>query len=116
MLSETDALLCAGMLSGLMDPDLGKPIYVAPRVNAAIAALRGERPSDATRPCERCDGCGRIANSDDGEAWTAWQDLPPPSDLAVRMGLVKPIPCPICGGSGKRGPTDPAKEATRSDA
>ncbi len=50
--------------------------------------------------CSRCDGCGRIADSDEGEPWTAWSDLPPGSDLAVQMGLVKPIPCPKCGGNG----------------
>lgn len=50
--------------------------------------------------CERCDGCGKIANSKDGEAWTHWENLPPGSDLAVKVGLVKPIPCPRCGGVG----------------
>ncbi len=48
--------------------------------------------------CSRCDGCGLIADSDEGEPWTAWRDLPPGSDLAVQMGLVKPIPCPKCCG------------------
>jgi hypothetical protein len=51
-------------------------------------------------PCVRCHGCGRIANSDDGEAWTYWEQLKPGEDLAVRAGIVKPIPCPTCGGSG----------------
>lgn len=50
--------------------------------------------------CMRCDGCGQIANSDDGEPWTAWEALPPGSDLAVRLGLVYPIPCPACDGRG----------------
>ncbi len=52
------------------------------------------------RKCGRCDGCGRIANSDDGEPWKYWADLPPGADLAVRMGLVQPIPCPDCKGTG----------------
>lgn len=50
--------------------------------------------------CQRCDGCGRIADSDDGEPWTVWANLPPGSDLAVRMGIVNPIDCPACGGTG----------------
>ncbi len=50
--------------------------------------------------CSRCDGCGKIADSDDGEPWTAWTSLPPGSDLAVRMGIVKPVPCPKCDGKG----------------
>lgn len=51
--------------------------------------------------CTRCDGCGRIADCETGEPWTAWQDLPPGGDLAVRAGIVKPIPCPDCSGSGR---------------
>lgn len=50
--------------------------------------------------CVRCLGCGQVANSEDAEPWSAWADLPPGSDLAVRAGLVKPVPCPECGGSG----------------
>jgi hypothetical protein len=55
--------------------------------------------------CSKCDGCGKIANDDDQSPWTFWEQLPPGSDIAVRMGLVKPIACPKCGGSGE------AKEA-----
>ena len=50
--------------------------------------------------CFKCQGCGQVANSEEQEAWTYWAELPPGSDVAVRMGLVKPIPCPSCGGSG----------------
>lgn len=50
--------------------------------------------------CTRCDGCGRIADSESGEPWTAWEELPPGADLAVRAGIVRPIPCPACGGKG----------------
>ncbi len=49
-----------------------------------------------TIECQRCDGCGQIANSDDGEPWTHWERLPAGSDAAVHMGLVRPIPCPEC--------------------
>lgn len=52
--------------------------------------------------CRRCDGCGKIANSENGEPWTQWASLPPGSDLAVRMGIVAPIPCPDCCGDDKR--------------
>lgn len=50
--------------------------------------------------CKRCDGCGKVANSDDQEPWTYWLNLPLQSSAAVLMGLVKPIPCPVCNGSG----------------
>lgn len=56
--------------------------------------------------CERCDGCGKIADSDDGEAWTEWTSLPLHSAQAVVLGIVKPIPCPVCNGSGDS-PGDP---------
>jgi hypothetical protein len=54
------------------------------------------------RTCDKCDGCGRIANSEKGEPWTDWERLPPGSDLAVRLGIVRPIPCPDCKGTGEK--------------
>lgn len=50
--------------------------------------------------CARCDGCGKIANTDEGEPWSAWLDLPLRSCAAVAAGIVKPIPCPECNGAG----------------
>ena len=55
------------------------------------------------KACPKCDGCGQIANSHDGEPWTVWMNLPVRSAAAVVFGIVKPIPCPRCGGSGKLG-------------
>lgn len=52
------------------------------------------------RPCRRCDGCGRVANSEDAEPWSEWEALPPGSDLAVQMGVVRPVTCLDCNGSG----------------
>lgn len=66
-----------------------------------------------TDKCTRCDGCGEIADTDEGEPWTQWANLPLQSATAVLMGIVKPIPCPKCGGAGiavKRGEMS-AKEA-----
>jgi hypothetical protein len=54
--------------------------------------------------CPRCAGCGKIANTEDGQAWTHWLALPLASSLAVAWGIVKPIACPVCSGSGKRPP------------
>lgn len=50
--------------------------------------------------CQRCRGCGQLADSDDREPWTDWTSLPLQSSAAVLMGLVKPIPCDGCGGTG----------------
>lgn len=49
--------------------------------------------------CTRCNGCGRIADSADGEAWTCWTSLPAHSAIAVIAGIVKPVPCPECLGT-----------------
>jgi len=51
--------------------------------------------------CDKCMDSGKIADDDDGSPWPAWSELPPGSDLAVRMGLVKPIPCPKCSPAPK---------------
>ena len=50
--------------------------------------------------CRRCDGCGKIANDSEGTPWSFWEALPPGSDMAVKMGVVKPIECPDCRGTG----------------
>ncbi len=51
--------------------------------------------------CERCDGCGRIASGEEGAPWTFWENLPLKASMAVVMGLVRPIPCPVCHGTGQ---------------
>lgn len=51
--------------------------------------------------CARCDGCGRVADSEHEEPWTAWMSLPLRSSLAVLTGMVRPKPCPECGGTGE---------------
>lgn len=53
--------------------------------------------------CPQCWGCGEVANSKDQEAWILWANLPVKSAAAVTLGLVTPIECPECGGTGLRG-------------
>lgn len=52
--------------------------------------------------CRRCAGCGQIATDDDGTPWCYWAEIPPPSNLAVTLGLVRPVPCPACDGLGAK--------------
>lgn len=52
--------------------------------------------SSALVTCSRCAGCGRLANTDAGEPWSAWESLG-----AARVGLVQPVLCPVCQGSGR---------------
>ncbi|MGP9682043.1 hypothetical protein [Brachybacterium sp. AOP3-A1-3] len=49
-----------------------------------------------------CHHCNDEKVTDDNDditervPWSFWQKLTPPSDMAVRMGMVKPIPCAHC--------------------
>lgn len=58
----------------------------------------------AAMPCRNCQGCGRIANSEDGEPWVQWESLPEESQSAIKLGIVKPIECPDCNATGARVP------------
>lgn len=58
------------------------------------------RVDEMPKKCAKCNGEGKVANTDDQEPWSCWADLPPGSDLAVRMGLVVPVNCPECEGKG----------------
>jgi hypothetical protein len=53
--------------------------------------------------CPDCEGCGQLANTETREPWTAWSELPPGADLAVRLGMVRPVKCSRCDGSGEVG-------------
>lgn len=71
----------------------------------AGASDGGRKPGPGVtgEDCARCHGCGQLANDEDETPWKFWAELPPGSDLAVRVGLVRPHQCPACGGSGKKG-------------
>ena len=51
--------------------------------------------AEMSEKCTNCEGEGRIANNDEGVPWSYYETLPPGSDIAVRLGWVKPIPCPV---------------------
>jgi len=61
-------------------------------------------PRGDAKPCPKCRGCGKVANTEDMEPWTMWETMPEESKGAVRMGLVCPIECPVCKGTGKKPP------------
>lgn len=62
--------------------------------------------------CHQCEGWKRIANDEDQSSWRAWAELPDQASLAVKMGLVKPILCPHCKGTGVE-PTDSTNHKER---
>lgn len=51
--------------------------------------------------CPRCEGCGQLADDEDGTPWRRWLELPLRSSGAVLAGIVKPTLCPVCKGKGK---------------
>ena len=51
--------------------------------------------------CDRCDGCGQIANDSDGGAWATHYENSPHAAISIARGWVAPIPCPVCEGSGE---------------
>ena len=51
--------------------------------------------------CPQCDGGGKLADTEDREPWSAWTSLPLQSAAAVVMGMVRPIECDRCQGSGE---------------
>lgn len=53
-----------------------------------------------TKPCPWCDGSGKRANTPGREPWTVWMNLPLKSAMAVTMGVVRPVECDMCEGSG----------------
>lgn len=61
--------------------------------------------------CAKCDGCGQVANSEDGEPWKEWEQLPEQSRASVHLGLVKPLTCPNCGGTGYPPPPVPSADS-----
>lgn len=55
------------------------------------------------KPCMSCDGEKVTDDNPDlteRAPWSFWQNLTPPSDMAVRLGWVKPMPCESCSGTG----------------
>lgn len=54
--------------------------------------------------CDKCDGCGKVSDNEDEDPWTRWMKLPLESAAAVVLGIVKPKPCPKCGGTGETKP------------
>lgn len=102
--------LCA--MCGLQAPDEGDGQFCKPCIVAChdhesadhrCAICRDPAPLgdivEVPVPCPRCEGCGQLASTPDREPWTAWENLPPGSDLAVVAGLVKPIQCDECDGT-----------------
>lgn len=66
---------------------------------------------DGDNPCAQCLGWKRVDDGD-GASWKHWAELPAQSAIAVQLGLVKPITCPRCHGTG----IEPAADGSVPDA
>lgn len=55
---------------------------------------------DGANACGRCLGWKRVDDGDEGISWKYWAELPVQSRIAVTLGLVRPIVCPRCNGTG----------------
>lgn len=64
---------------------------------------------DGPDQCKQCLGWKRIDDTEEGISWKYWAELPAGSDIAVKLGLVVPITCPRCNGTGKE-PNDGKSE------
>ena len=49
--------------------------------------------------CSKCEGWKRV-DSVSGDTWKHWAELPVTSQIAVQVGLIKPVECPRCHGTG----------------
>lgn len=103
---ETVVAIGADLERGLVFMNYGVPTkWVAfPPVQARALAAEllqwAEKAERAAARCEKCYGCGQVADTRDQEPWKVWLEMPLQSAIAVQMGLVRPIPCPVCKGSG----------------
>lgn len=55
--------------------------------------------------CQRCLGWKRVDDGE-GQSWKYWAELAPPMNISVQIGLVKPILCPDCEGTGQEPTND----------
>ncbi len=57
---------------------------------------------DGPLQCDKCAGCGYITDGESADPWKYWAELPYQSSFAIQVGLVKPIKCPVCKGTGEK--------------
>ena len=50
--------------------------------------------------CDSCAGCGYVTDGESPEPFKYWLELPVQSAIALQMGLVKPVECFACKGTG----------------
>lgn len=58
-----------------------------------------------SKKCETCEGCGQLANTKEREPWSRWLELPVRSAVAIFIGMVSPVICSDCKGTGIKNKT-----------
>lgn len=51
--------------------------------------------------CRNCAGCGFVGSDDDHTPWKYLEELPESAKFAIRMGIIKKLPCPKCNADAK---------------
>ena len=54
---------------------------------------------DGKNACKRCLGWKKVDEAEQ-QSWKYWAEMPEQSKIAIKVGLVKPIDCADCGGTG----------------
>lgn len=67
-----------------------------------VSAVFEEGTMGTTEKCPACEGEGRVANTEDKEPWSAWETMPATAKAAIHLGLVRPVDCIPCGGTGRK--------------
>jgi len=49
--------------------------------------------------CKQCLGWKQVDNTQ-GISWKVWAELPEKLSVAIHMGLIRPVICPHCNGTG----------------
>lgn len=81
----------------------GWEIYGFERCPSCVSKRNAKQQAEAAmeyKKCVYCEGSGKVADTESREPWPEWERLPPGSDIAVKLGIVKPVICNMCGGNG----------------
>lgn len=65
------------------------------------ALTEARKKSEEPGACQFCWGSGKVTDGDDPEPWPIWAALRGPASAAVTLGIVYPVNCPKCEGTGK---------------
>lgn len=79
------------------------PANARSALEGAIAVMAKEVPlAPGEAFCGRCEGCGRIANMEPMLPWTHYMKTGMDRAGPATFGVLRPVPCPECQGTGRK--------------